>query len=1279
MSNSTLMVMGQLGNRCTRMLIDTGSPVSLVREDVWKEASSPSGDCLSPPAQQIVTANGREMDLLGQGKLPLQIGDLRGQLSVLIAKELTQECLLGADFLQQHNCVINMKERTVTPEEMRPVVCQGKGSSSSKNSVCHVSFTADVVVPGNCQMHLQVSLSQQKHCAGVLEPAAKLMEQQGLLVARSICSMETGNSIVRVLNPSPAPVAVYSNQRVGTIQPLDEPSVCVLQQSESCSKRDHKVEEAVQQMMAQVEDLSTSERESLHSLLCEFGEVISQGDGDLGRTDVVKHRIDTGNAAPIRQPIRRLPVHQRNESQRLVQEMLSRNIIEPAQGPWSSPVVLVKKKDGATRFCVDFRKVNQVTKKDAQPLPRIDDTLDALGSAQWFSTLDLASGYWQVEVDPADKEKTAFATQQGLFQFKVMPFGLCNAPGTFQRLMERVLAGLNWASCLVYLDDIIIFSKDVPEHLKRLREVFERLKGAGLKVKPTKCFLMRRCVHYLGHIVSAKGVETDPGKIRCIQEWPVPKNVKELRQFLGIASYYRRFVKSFAQKASPLYRLTEKGRKWSWTIECGEAFAKLKQALVSPPILAFPDFNCDFVVDTDASTEGLGAILSQQTVDGERVISYTSRTLTKAERQYCATRKEMLALVWGMRQFRPYLYGRAFKARTDHNSLKWLHNFREPEGQVARWLELLSEYNFQVIHRPGLQHRNADALSRSPCKQCGQGEEIVADLAEQAPVADVASMQFCSIPHLSTEEICTMQQESPDLKLFSQWLHSNSIPPKLLAGSTYLKTLWHQRDCITSREGILYRRWKDIPGNGAQPRLQLVLPPHMVSKVLQGLHSSPTGGHLGVAKTLGKARARFYWPGQKRDVEDWCSRCEMCSSRKMPVPKPCAPLQPQMTKLPMERVAMDILGPLPETARGNKYILVIGDYFTKWKEAHAMPNMEAATIARIFVNEFVCRFGIPKQLHTDQGRNFESSLIKEICKILGIVKTRTTPYHPQSDGMIERFNRTVLNMLSTVVSEDEKDWDLHLPTLMLAYRTSPHETTGATPFSLVYGREAALPVDILFNLPTEDGTTVHDFTAVLKERIQQAYKRVQNHSAAVQQKQKVYYDQHAKSTNFETGSLVWLHCPAVRRGKSPKFHQPWKGPFQVVKKLGDVIYRIQHMKNLRKRLVVHSNRLKKHTGDNDHRDDWIVWHELEQSKSKLSENKTTETAGEEHDSTSANQNENVGDSLDLQEDFEVEEQSSTLQQSPDTPPLRRSTRVSRPPVRYGTVVTFRDSDLEIED
>ena len=1244
------------------MLIDTGSAVTLVREDVWREATQPVEDDLTVPVRPIVAANGGELELLGKEELRLQVGELNVQFPVLIARELTQECILGADFLKKHKCVVNMGDGTLVAGG-KPVMCEPK-ESPELLSVCHVSFSTDAVIPGQCQLHLPVSHSKQLRCSGVLEPAVSLMEHQGLLIARSVCSMEEGSSIIRVLNPSPTPVAVYKNQKVGVLQPLTvADGACTLEESDRDSSKDKSIlEEIVKQMTSRASDLSSTERDNLQSLLFEFEDVISRGDGDLGCTGVVKHKIDTGNATPIRQPPRRLPFNQRDEVRNLVDQMLSRNVIEPAQGPWSSPIVLVKKKDGSTRFCVDFRKVNEVTKKDAQSLPRIDDTLDTLGAAKWFSTLDLASGYWQVEVEQSDREKTAFTTPQGLYQFRVMPFGLCNAPGTFQRLMERVLAGLHWTSCLVYLDDIIIFSQNIDDHLQKLREVFLRLQGAGLKIKPIKCFLMQRSVHYLGHVVSSKGVETDPKKVSCIKEWPTPKDVKELRQFLGLASYYRRFIKSFALKANPLYRLTEKGRRWEWTKECGESFTNLKQALASAPILAFPNFDNDFILDTDASTDGLGAVLSQQSEEGERVIAYASRTLTKAERQYCATRREMLALVWGVRQFRPYLYGRTFSARTDHNSLRWLHNFREPEGQVARWLEILSEYNFQVLHRPGVQHGNADALSRSPCKQCGQTQE-------QGAAADVAAIQCPFLPHWSKQEICAMQQENPDLQLVVQWLHSHTIPPKCPQGSPYLKTLWHQRSYLTLRDGILYRRWEDVPGGGAQPRLQLLLPPRMVPEVLHGLHSSPTGGHLGISKTLEKARTRFYWPRQRQDIENWCNQCEMCSSRQSPTPKPRVPLQLQLAERPMERVAMDILGPLPETARGNKYILVIGDYFTKWKEAHAMPNMEAVTVAKIFVNEFICRFGIPEQLHTDQGRNFESTIIKEICKMLGITKTRTTPYHPQSDGMIERFNRTVLNMLSKVVSDDEHSWDLHLPTLMLAYCTSQHETTGATPFSLVYGREAKLPEDILFNLPNpERGASNPGYADALRERFQQAYQRVRSHSAVEQRKQKANYDQSARARTYEKGSLVWLHCPAVPRGKSPKFHRPWQGPFKVVKEIGDVIYRIQHTQNPKRRVVVHANRLKKYSTrreDDEFQEQWVT-----------SPSRTEQTKPASRENTSSPETAIGGLA---ESELEVEELPSQPQQDTSPLPLRRSHRLRRPPDRYGTIVSFRDSDSEFEN
>ena len=439
--------------------------------------------------------------------------------------------------------------------------------------------------------------------------------------------------------------------------------------------------------------------------------------------------------------------------------------------------------------------MNDLTIKDAHPLPRIDDTLDTLSGSRWFSTLDLTSGYWQVEMEAVDKEKTAFSTYRGLFQFNVMPFGLANAPSTFQRLMELTLSDLHWKTCLVYLDDIIIFSKTVEEHLSRLQEVFQRLRDAGLKLKPSKCKLLQTSVKYLGHVVSNQGVETDPEKTQAVTMWPTPCNIKELRQFLGFASYYRRFVKNFALVAAPLYTLTEKNKEWEWTRQCGAAFQELKNKLTSSPVLAFPDFNQSFILDCDASGEGLGAVLSQVNNGLERPVAYASRRLTKSERRYCATRREMLALVWAAQHFQSYLLGRSFLARTDHYALKWLHSFKDPEGQVARWLELLSRFDFTVSHRAGQKHVNADALSRRPCSQCGV-EDV--SLVDQPTVAVIESSNW-----MPTVDIPQHQEADPDLSQMITWLKTDTLPSKFPRNvSRRLQTLWSQRQQLVLENGM---------------------------------------------------------------------------------------------------------------------------------------------------------------------------------------------------------------------------------------------------------------------------------------------------------------------------------------------------------------------------------------------------------------------------------------------------------------------------------------------
>jgi hypothetical protein len=443
------------------------------------------------------------------------------------------------------------------------------------------------------------------------------------------------------------PLTIRKGTRVGVIEGLHDSDVVPIRTAltQPCTKPTPQLEQLLHGLVQETKLPGHLQKELL-AVLKKHGEAFAKNKSDLGRTRKIQHRIQTQSSPPINQRVRRLAPNKYAEAQKQVQEMLEKDVIQPSQSAWASPVVLVTKKDSTFRFCIDYRKLNTATVKDARPVPQIDDTLDMLSGCQWFSTLDLISGYWQVEVAPEDRSKTAFCTPWGLYEYNVMPFGLCNAPATFQRLMNTILAG-RWDSCLVYLDDIIIIRRTFEEHLCNLEKVLECLKSAGLKVHPKKCQLCRERVTFLGHVVSREGVTTDPQKTEVVNQWPVPTCVKEVQSFLGLANYYRRFVKDFATIASPLHKLTQKQSQFDWTEECQRSFEQLKTKLTSAPLLVFPNFTKKFILDTDASNSGIGAVLSQMDEQGcERVVAYASRVLSKPERNYCVTRKELLAAVY---------------------------------------------------------------------------------------------------------------------------------------------------------------------------------------------------------------------------------------------------------------------------------------------------------------------------------------------------------------------------------------------------------------------------------------------------------------------------------------------------------------------------------------------------------------------------------------------------------------------------------------------------------
>ena len=528
-----------------------------------------------------------------------------------------------------------------------------------------VKVVDNVRVPSYSEMEIMAKVKGCTLSQGSYYVLENNLHNSEVIVARALVTPDEFVP-VRLLNPTDKPIVIYSGANVAIMSEISEVKSDDFVSVSAISQQDcnHALEEVFQELVKHTY-LSSHQQDLLLALLLEYSDVFAISKDQLGRTDVLQHEIVTENVSPIRQKFRRMSPHMRAEMRVLLNDMLQKDIISPSKSPWASPIVLVKKKDGTSRFCVDYRQINAVTRKDAYPLPRVDDTLETLAGSQLFSTLDLISGYWQVEVKPEDREKIAFVTSEGLYEFNVLPFGLCNGPATFQRLMNILLAGIQWHNCLVYINDIIVLGRTFDEHLKNLAQVFQRLRDANLRLQVWKCQFCRDTVKFLGHVISPAGITTDPEKIAKVLNWPTPVNKQEIQQFMGLVNYYRRFIKNCSEVSKPLSQLTERNRPFKWTVQCQESFEALRRALASAPVLVFPDFSQTFIVDTDASNHGIGAVLSQTPDiggDQEQVVAYASRTLTKSERRYSTTRKELLAVITFFTAFQILFIGTTFCA-----------------------------------------------------------------------------------------------------------------------------------------------------------------------------------------------------------------------------------------------------------------------------------------------------------------------------------------------------------------------------------------------------------------------------------------------------------------------------------------------------------------------------------------------------------------------------------------------------------------------------------------
>ncbi|MGH0129906.1 UNVERIFIED_CONTAM: hypothetical protein FKN15_018760 [Acipenser sinensis] len=775
-----------------------------------------------------------------------------------------------------------------------------------------------------------------------------------------------------------------------------------------------------------------------------------------------------------------------------------------------------------------------------------------------------------------------------------MPMGLCNAPPTFQRLMELVLRGMHWQKCVVYLDDVIVFGRNFTEHISNLRELFSRFREAGLKLKSEKCQFFRDSVVFLGHQVSAEGIQPDPKSTARVQNWPTPKSVTEVRAFLGLCSYYRRFVLRFAYHAAPLHQLTQKNVPFKWSSECEEAFQYFKKALTSPPIMAFPDFQQQFTLYTDASLQAIGSVLTQKQKGKEQVIAYASHVLTQAERNWSTYDRELWAIVWSVRHFRHYLRGNMFVIITDHKPLMGLKKLPvedDPTGRRARWAIELDLFQWEIQYRRGRDHNNADSMSRRPSKpETPTSDPIMhsvpVDTREiststsdiNTVISDVLLVELFGNAQM---DIAHKQQHDPLLCYVFQWKRQRQRPAyrEIKHESPALKKLWRVYPQLVISCNILYKKAKRQPGKGSA--LLVVVPESLKEEAMTQLHGHTTTGHLGIQRTLKRAWDVCYWPTMSKDLTIHCTTCLPCQARAKPNPLMRAPMQTITAKHPFEKIAADITE-LPLTARGYRYVLVVQDYFSKYVNLYPLQDQRASTIAVCLFERYVQEHGLPEMIHTDQGRQFEADLIQQLCTHFGINKTRTTAYHPQGDGLVERFNRTLKDQLAKILYQKGTEWDEHLGQVQLAYNTSVHSSTGYTPFFLVHGREAKLPVNFFLAAPklpsvATPGTPAAYITS-LQRKLSEAFRSTQQEAEYQKARQKQYYDQKVRHVPYQPNDLVWMNDPVHQRHK---LAARWKGPFRVVRCIPSqahhhgVTYEVTDPHDPQKlSKVVHYNRLK---------------------------------------------------------------------------------------------------------
>ena len=1158
-----IMVSAFINGHSINCLVDSGAEVSVLPSSCLQHCKLKIDKSL---AQQPVQVDGSILRCDGLVSTHVTVGPtiLYHQPFYVVPIEYG---ILGLDALSQLNAQIDLKSRTLIIDSQTMPSIPFEHSVNKYPSIQLIRYSTirsperTSIPPGQEYTIWGVTdrpITSDPQWLGVSELDSHFAQQKGLLGC-GVMSQGNQNRIpVRVLNITDTPIQLYKNQRIGSIieaeklEKLDSPEIS--NQSHKPVPFDPVLEVTIGN------SLTPEQRARLEDFLRANSDIFAHP-GNEGRTDTIEHHIPLVDDTPVTSPPRRIPIGMKSEVNEAIRKMENQGLIRPSNSAYSANICPVRKKDGSVRICIDYRALNKKTKGDSFPTGNLNEVIESMTGAKYFSVLDLAQGYYQIPIIEQDKEKTAFRSPNGLWEFNVASQGLSGVPYTFTRLMQMAFGHIPPEKLALYMDDLCSLAFTFEQFLERLQEIFQVLRKHGLRINAKKCQFAMEQVSFCGHHISAKGIEPDSAKVDAITRIKTISNVKDLKTFLGTTSWFRKFIPRYSTIAKPLIRLTEKEQPFTWNAECQEAFELLKQKLSTAPILRHPRPTEPFTLTTDASNVGIGAELAQMHDGCLHPVAYFSQTLSKSERNYSVYDKELLGIVKATQHFRHYLLGNHFFLRTDQLPLKQLRagkQIKDPWGKRARWMIHLEDYNFTVEHISGSLNYVADALSRL-------GMNV--DIPNLDTPQNTLSIHSLNTTVWSTKQFKESQEQDNIIAWAKNLTRLRKKPP--LNAPRNLKTLCCQNLQI-NKDDILVR----ISKLGNQ---QIIAPDRLVPQILYDVHDHPSAGHQALKKTLERLH-RFWWPTIRRDTIRYLRSCTQCAERKPPQATQ-APMQERRKAFkPFELVETDIKGPLTKSSEGFEYVLVFQDSFSRFAELHPIRRQTSETVKNK-LSQWIGRYGIPTRVHSDRGTCYTGTVFEEFCQENSIKHSLSSTDHPQANGEVERLNQSLGDMLAKTVKKTQRDWPSLLPSIQLAHNSSQHEGIGEIPYKVIFGQLPKCPIDMKADQVSpqttsdETETEPKEYAAQRSASSQTMNAKVMANSEKTVQSRLKRHNEALQHQSYGVGTKVYLHWRRVPRGKCKALSPRWKGPFVVVKSVSPVNYVIRKVGG-RKEFIVHHNRLK---------------------------------------------------------------------------------------------------------